>query len=245
MSDPTQEELAHQLGLDRPEGYAHEGPRPAIDWMAEPWLILDLETTGVPAEDHWPVEVGLVVFMDGEEVSATSQRIRPPIPIPEGASAIHGICDANVTDAPTIEQAAPGIVAAMMEHRVIVAYNGYRYDWPMLKARCPGFYEACKGRIFLDPLVLIGFEDVGRYWKNANRANPERGRHTLENAAAASGLEFDPGELHGAVADCRLTGGILWRWRERLPTDGREAQRALVMEARAQEARRREYKSRQ
>lgn len=219
-------------------------PEPIL-WKTEPWLIIDLETTGVPAEDHHPVEIGLVVYVNGEEDSHAVERIRPPIPIPEGATAVHGITDEMVASSPTIEQAAPGIVGLLRDHRVIVAYNGYSYDWPMLKARCPGFYEACKGRVFLDPLVLVRMDDVGRFWRNNKRANMERGRHTLENAAAASGLEVNPDDLHGALGDCRLTAGILRRWMSRLPDDGKKAQAVLVRAAWEQEQARLEYRARQ
>ena len=215
-----------------------------IDWQSERILVMDLEATGPTPEDHWPVEIGMVVFHDGQEVEHISERLRPPIPIPDAATAVHGITDADVAQAPTIEDAAPGIVGMLRDHQVIVAYNGYSYDWPMLKARCPGFYEACRGRIFLDPLVLVRMDTVGRFWRNSKRANPERGRHTLENAAAASGIQFDAADLHGAVADCRLAGAILWRWRDRLPRDGREAQRSLVDAARQQDEAFRSYRAR-
>ena len=167
--------------------------------------------------------------------------MRPPIPIPEGASAVHGIRDEDVQDCPTLEDVAPEIVEIIREQRVIVGYNGYAYDFPMLRDRCPGFYAACRGRVFLDPLVLVRTDSVGRFWRNRDRWNPERGRHTLENAAAASGLDVDPSVLHGALGDCRLTAGILRRWMGRLPDDGREAQRALVEAKRAQDDARRAW----
>ena len=219
-------------------------PGEPILWKTEPWLIIDLETTGVPADDHHPVEVGLVVYQAGEEVSHNVERIRPPIPIPEGATAVHGITNEDVENSPTIEEAAPGIVALISEYKVIVAYNGLGYDWPMMRDRCPGFYEACAGRVFLDPLVLVRMPDVGKFWPNRKRANPERGRHTLENAAAASGMTVNQNDLHGALGDCRLTAGILRRWMDRLPDDGKEAQRVLVRAAREQEAARLEYRAR-
>jgi DNA polymerase III epsilon subunit-like protein len=211
-------------------------------WKNEPWLIIDLETTGVPAEEHWPVEVGLVVYQGGEEVEHHIERLCPPVPIPEGAAAVHGITNDDVAGCPTIEEAAPRIVEILERYRVVVGYNGFGYDFPMLRDRCPGFYAACRGRVFIDPLVLVRMDDVGRYWRNGARANPDRGRHTLENAAAASGLTVRQEDLHGALGDCRLTAGILWRWRDRLPDDGRAAQRVLVDAREAQEAAFQAYK---
>lgn len=212
-----------------------------MTWKAEPWLVLDLETTGIPAAEHHPIEIGFVRVVDGVETAAATYRVRPPIPIPEGASAVHGIRDEDVQDCPTLEDVAPEIVEIIREQRVIVGYNGYAYDFPMLRDRCPGFYAACRGRVFLDPLVLVRTDSVGRFWRNRDRWNPERGRHTLENAAAASGLDVDPSVLHGALGDCRLTAGILRRWMGRLPDDGREAQRVLVEAKRAQDDARRAW----
>ena len=74
-----------------------------MTWKAEPWLVLDLETTGVPAAEHHPIEIGFVRVVDGVETAAATYRVRPPIPIPEGASAVHGIRDEDVRDCPTLE----------------------------------------------------------------------------------------------------------------------------------------------
>ena len=179
-----------------------------MTWKAEPWLVLALETPGVPAAEHYPIEIGFVRVVDGVETAAATYRVRPPIPIPEGASAVHGIRDEDVRDCPTLEDVAPEIVEIIREQRVIVGYNGYAYDFPMLRDRCPGFYAACRGRVFLDPLVLVRTDSVGRFWRNRDRWNPERGRHTLENAAGAS-ADLRRGSFGVGWVGCRTTGARL------------------------------------
>jgi hypothetical protein len=68
--------------------------------------ILDLETTGTFVEIDRIVEIGILkVLPDGTE-RRYSQRVNPEIRIPQEATAIHGISDADVADAPTFKKIA-------------------------------------------------------------------------------------------------------------------------------------------
>lgn len=87
------------------------------------FIALDLETTGLdPATDHvvsigWvPIERQEIVLAD-----ATHLLVRPPGPI--GASAtIHGLTDADVASAPTLDDVLPDLVDAL-SGRVLVAHH--------------------------------------------------------------------------------------------------------------------------
>ena len=63
--------------------------------------VLDTETTGFdPAQGHELVEVARVSIVDGSIADTWSSLIRPSRSIPPGASAVHGITDATVAEAP-------------------------------------------------------------------------------------------------------------------------------------------------
>jgi DNA polymerase-3 subunit epsilon len=100
----------------------------AIEIEAEaPWVdclvaFIDTETTGRDPQLDRLVEVGVVLGRHGEVVERRTWLINPGIPIPEESSAVHGIRDADVRDAPTFAEALPEIVNALRE-AIPAAYN--------------------------------------------------------------------------------------------------------------------------
>jgi DNA polymerase-3 subunit epsilon len=77
--------------------------------LKNPIVFFDLETTGVNINTDRIVEICyLKVHPNGNEESKTL-RINPEMHIPEEASAIHGIYDADVADCPTFRMVAKNI----------------------------------------------------------------------------------------------------------------------------------------
>lgn len=96
-----------------------------------PLACIDTETTGL-GPDARVVEVA-VVHMDFHSLPrvAFSARVNPGCPIEPGASAVHGITDADVADAPTFAAILPALLAAI-EGRVVCAYNA-PFDYGRLR----------------------------------------------------------------------------------------------------------------
>jgi exodeoxyribonuclease X len=76
--------------------------------MDEPtrFRIVDLETTGTTPNDA-VVEIGAVDLVGGEIILIGSDLVRPPVPIPPQASAIHQITDDDVSRCPGLEEVLP------------------------------------------------------------------------------------------------------------------------------------------
>jgi DNA polymerase-3 subunit epsilon len=60
-----------------------------------------------------------------------TRRINPEIPIPEAASKVHGIYNADVANEPTFRQLAPEIVS-FIGNADLAGYNSNKFDVPML-----------------------------------------------------------------------------------------------------------------
>ena len=72
--------------------------------LRRPLVVFDLETTGVSVTHDRIVEICLLkVFPDMREEIRT-YRINPGIPIPAGATAVHGISNADVADKPSFKE---------------------------------------------------------------------------------------------------------------------------------------------
>ena len=68
--------------------------------------IIDLETTGTTANDA-VVEIGAVDVIGREVVTIRSDLVRPFMPIPPQASAIHHITDVDVSRSPSLRELLP------------------------------------------------------------------------------------------------------------------------------------------
>ena len=99
--------------------------------LKNPIVFFDLETTGTSINVDRIVEICyLKVHPNGNE-EAKTLRINPEMHIPEGASAVHGIYDADVVDCPTFKEVARTI-ANDIEGCDLAGFNSNRFDIPML-----------------------------------------------------------------------------------------------------------------
>lgn len=97
-----------------------------------PWVSIDTETTGRDAESDRIVEVGFVFFRKGEIVDQKGWLINPGRPIPEDATNVHGITDADVADKPLFEEVAGEILLSLAKV-LPLAYNA-EFDRNFLRA---------------------------------------------------------------------------------------------------------------
>ena len=99
--------------------------------LSRPLVFFDLETTGInPAKDRI-VQISLLkVYPDGKEELNTF-LVNPQMPIPPQASAVHGITDEDVKNAPTFSEIA-GDIITIIKDADIAGFNSNRFDVPML-----------------------------------------------------------------------------------------------------------------
>lgn len=116
--------------------------------LSRPIVFFDLETTGLnPATDRI-VEIALVKLKPGGTRDIWVKRINPGRPIPAETTAIHGICDDDVKDAPVFKQVAKEI-HAWIKGCDFGGYNCTRFDLPLLveeflRAGVNVDFSACK-----------------------------------------------------------------------------------------------------
>ena len=91
--------------------------------MKNPLVFFDLETTGTNINSDRIVEICYL--------KVYPMRINPGMHIPEAASAVHGIYDADVADCPTFKEVARS-VANDIEGCDLAGFNSNRFDIPLL-----------------------------------------------------------------------------------------------------------------
>ena len=99
--------------------------------LKNPLIFFDLETTGIDVAADRIVEISyLKIYPNGEEESKTI-RVNPTIPIPAKVTAIHGISDEDVKDAPRFSEIAKNLVQ-VFEGCDFAGYNSNKFDLPLL-----------------------------------------------------------------------------------------------------------------
>jgi DNA polymerase-3 subunit epsilon len=97
----------------------------------KPTIFFDLETTGVSTTNDRILQIGAIkLHPDGTE-ETRNVLLNPTIPIPAGASAVHGVYDDDVKDKPTFRQIAKSL-AAWLSGCDLAGYNSDNFDVPML-----------------------------------------------------------------------------------------------------------------
>jgi len=91
-------------------------------WHDLPIALLDVETTGRDASVDRVVEIGIADGRHGGVIARYNWLINPGIPIPAEVSAVHGIKDEDVKDAPRFATIAHEVAAAL-SGCVPAAYN--------------------------------------------------------------------------------------------------------------------------
>lgn len=99
--------------------------------LKRPLAVIDLETTGTNVASDRIIEIAIIKVFPDKTTQSKVKRINPGMPIPAGSTAIHGIKDEDVKDAPSFKQAAHEL-KQFMENCDLAGYNSNRFDIPLL-----------------------------------------------------------------------------------------------------------------
>ncbi len=154
-------------------------------------VFFDLETTGTNIFRADIVEIAAVkvLLKDGEihELGQFHSLVRPGFPIPAGASAIHGITDDDVADAPLPEDILPRFLEFIGD-APLAGHNIDSFDLPIVRRHAGELLDSVVTNLTLDTLTL------------SRRLFPGE-PHRLEVLAEKFGI--DTGTAHRALDDVR------------------------------------------
>ncbi|MDY6147891.1 MAG: 3'-5' exonuclease [Porphyromonas sp.] len=161
--------------------------------LVRPIVFFDLETTGLDFVNDRIIELSILkVYPDGKEEVIT-RLINPERHIPEESTAIHGIKDEDVKDAPTFRQIAKSLAQKLIGCD-LAGYNSAKFDVPMLGE------EFLRAGVDID---LSSFRHI-----DVQNIFHKMERRTLE-AAYKFYCDRDLKDAHSAEADTRATYEVL------------------------------------
>jgi DNA polymerase-3 subunit epsilon len=168
---------------------------PPLDALLDPGFVaIDLETTGLDPRRDAIVAASAIPFVRGQPQPGYSTLVNPGRPIPAASTRIHGIDDARVAGAPSLDEALPHLDHACRD-RVIVGHD-VGFDL--------AFLDRARRARRLSRLPLVSL-DTRRL---AVALDPSwRNRAELETIAERLGIPVVG--RHTADGDARLAGAVL------------------------------------
>lgn len=90
--------------------------------------MIDLETTGLYAEVHEPIQIGAVRFRLGEdgtaaEIESFDQLVDPGTAVPEAITILTGLSDRDVAGRPKLADALPPLLAFLRGDPILLGHN--------------------------------------------------------------------------------------------------------------------------
>jgi DNA polymerase III epsilon subunit family exonuclease len=157
------------------------------------YAVFDCETTGIDPERDEIVSFALLrLDADGAEFARSVYYVRPSQPIPAEATAVHGISDGDVENAPTLAELAPELLW-LLDGAVFVAHNA-QFDLGMIRHGL-----AAVGFAYRPPAVACTLEAF-------RLLEPLAPAHNLEALCRAHNIELT---AHDALGDALATAGLL------------------------------------
>ncbi len=157
-------------------------------------VVIDTETTGLDPRKSFIVEIGAVKMVGGRVSAGQTFRrlVRPPAPIPPQSSAIHGILDGMVADAPDFPTVWRDFNDFVGD--AVVVGHTLGFDFSIMQRECVRSGIAWKRPRALDTQLLMLV------------AEPNFGGLSLEQLASWLGVEV--ADRHSAMGDALTTARI-------------------------------------
>lgn len=155
-------------------------------------MVFDLETTGINPERDSIIEISALKVKGHMVVEEFSTLVNPGRHIPAGATAVNGITDQMVADAPDMGTAI-GKFMEFIGENVLVGHNIHTFDMNFAYDAVWNFLGRELKNDYVDTLYL------------ARRYLPELSHYKLTDVAEHFQLQTQG--AHRALIDCRMNQG--------------------------------------
>ena len=153
------------------------------------YVVFDLETTGISPYRDQVVEISAVKVVGGVPTDEFTTLVNPGMHIPAQASAVNGITDDMVADAPAFDYALKAFMEFVGD-MVLVGHNIHSFDMKFICRDSEKFFGQTVGNDYIDTLWM------------ARKCLPGLPHHTLTDLAMY--YEISTQGAHRALNDCRM-----------------------------------------
>lgn len=184
-----------------------------LNGYRQDYVVFDLETTGINPNYDEIIEISAVKVCGGEIGGEYSTLVNPGRHIPAGATAVNGITDEMVKDAPDIKEAMAGFLEFIGDS-VLVGHNIHTFDMNFAYDAVWLAWGKELGNDYIDTLYM------------ARSCLPQLAHHRLTDVAEY--FQINTEGAHRALNDCMMNQkcyeelGRLWREKEKRAASARK-----------------------
>ncbi|BEO77149.1 hypothetical protein SMTE4_31190 [Serratia marcescens] len=162
-------------------------------------LVLDTETTGLDDK----AEIIEIAVIDATGKMLLNTLVKPSKPVPAEATAIHGITDEMVKDAPTWPEVNPQL-CSLISGKTIAIYNA-EYDLRLLE-QTDRIWKVTP-KISVTPQIVCAMHEYAEFYGQKS----DRGGYKWQKLTAAAEQQgvIIEGTPHRALSDCLTTLGVI------------------------------------
>ncbi|EPW8464688.1 3'-5' exonuclease [Serratia marcescens] len=162
-------------------------------------LVLDTETTGLDDK----AEIIEIAVIDATGKVLLNTLVKPSKPVPAEATAIHGITDEMVKDAPTWPEVNPQL-CSLISGKTIAIYNA-EYDLRLLE-QTDRIWKVTPN-ISVTPQIVCAMHEYAEFYGQKS----DRGGYKWQKLTAAAEQQgvIIEGTPHRALSDCLTTLGVI------------------------------------
>ncbi|MBO1563422.1 3'-5' exonuclease [Yersinia pseudotuberculosis] len=170
-------------------------------WLKRNYLILDTETTGL-GNDAEIIEISII---DCTGKILLDTLVKPLKAIPAEVTAIHGITNEMVADAPTWRDIHYQFMT-LTNARTLLIYNALFDSRLIFQTAAANNCPVPEKKYIFDAECVM--ESYAKYYGQWDQKRNKFKWQRLSNAAEQQGVAID-GTPHRALADCKTTLGII------------------------------------
>ncbi|MDO5154861.1 MAG: exonuclease domain-containing protein [Eubacteriales bacterium] len=175
------------------------------------YVLFDLETTGISSNYDEVIEISAIKVKDGKVVVEFSELVNPLRTIPYAASAVNGITDAMVKNAPTFAEVLPRFLEFAGDD-VLVGHNIKSFDLKFIYRDAQKYLGQIPENDYVDTLRM------------AKKLLPELSHHRLTDLAQYYHLSTQG--AHRALNDCRMNQKVFEAFGKALASQPEQATNA-------------------
>lgn len=177
-----------------------------------PFIVLDLETTGLSARRHKITEIAAVKVFNNQIIDKFQTLINPEVSIPRFITKLTGITNDMVKEAPVINDVLPKFKDFIGDH-TIIAHNA-TFDYGFL---LHNFYEHDRTILNNETICTV---------KLANRLLPHLPSKKLSSVCEY--YEITNKEAHRAMSDVLATTEVFSKFLEQLAKSNITEEREII-----------------
>jgi len=163
-------------------------------WFKQPFLAIDVETTGLDPANSRIIELALVPCNMPANVGVFSQLFAVNKPLPPEITQITGISEDMLKGQPSFQEKSAEVLATLAHAQFVVAYNA-KFDRPFLESEFARINIALPEMMWVDPFVFIC--ELDRFKKGKK----------LSDAAQRWGIKLE--DAHRALGDAQAAGELM------------------------------------